>query len=97
MAGYMLRTGQAQKVFFGADRVAANGDVANKIGTYMLALAAHANGPGLSGSPSSTIDLEACPVVIKSPSKNATLMKCWIFRSTAKGHAAGRARAQPGF
>ena len=57
-AGYMLRTGQAQKVFFGADRVAANGDVANKIGTYMLALAAHANGiPVYPVVPSSTVDL----------------------------------------
>ncbi len=58
MAGYMLRTGQAQKVFFGADRVAANGDVANKIGTYMLALAAHANHvPVYAVVPISTIDL----------------------------------------
>ncbi len=58
MAGYMLRTGQAQKVFFGADRVAANGDVANKIGTYMLALAAHANHvPVYAVVPTSTIDL----------------------------------------
>jgi methylthioribose-1-phosphate isomerase len=57
-AGYLLRTGQAQKVFFGADRVAANGDVANKIGTYMLALAAHANGvPVYPVVPTSTIDL----------------------------------------
>jgi methylthioribose-1-phosphate isomerase len=57
-AGHMLRTGQAQKVFFGADRVAANGDVANKIGTYMLSLAAHANGvPVYSVVPSSTVDL----------------------------------------
>ncbi len=57
-AGYMLRTGQAQKVLFGADRVAANGDVANKIGSYMLALAAHANGvPVYPVMPSSTIDL----------------------------------------
>jgi methylthioribose-1-phosphate isomerase len=57
-AGYMLRTGQAQKVFFGADRVAANGDVANKIGSYMLALAAHANGiPVYPVVPSSTVDL----------------------------------------
>jgi methylthioribose-1-phosphate isomerase len=57
MAGYMLRTGQAQKVFFGADRVAANGDVANKIGTYMLALAAHANDvPVYAVVPTSTID-----------------------------------------
>ena len=58
-AGYFLSTGQAQKVFFGADRVAANGDVANKIGSYMLALAAHDNQvPVYSVFPSSTIDLQ---------------------------------------
>jgi len=58
MAGHFLRTGQAQKVLFGADRVAANGDVANKIGTYMLALAAHDNGvPAYSVVPTSSIDL----------------------------------------
>ncbi len=39
-AGYFLSSGQAQKVFYGGDRMAANGDVANKIGSYMLALAA---------------------------------------------------------
>ncbi|MRR32291.1 S-methyl-5-thioribose-1-phosphate isomerase, partial [bacterium] len=45
-------------VFFGADRVAANGDVANKIGSYMLSLAAHANGvPVYSVFPTSTVDL----------------------------------------
>jgi methylthioribose-1-phosphate isomerase len=58
MAGYFLRAGKAQKVLFGADRVAANGDVANKIGTYMLALAAHDNGvPVYSVVPTSTVDL----------------------------------------
>jgi methylthioribose-1-phosphate isomerase len=58
MAGYFLKAGKAQKVFFGADRVAANGDVANKIGTYMLALAAHDNGvPAYSVVPTSTVDL----------------------------------------
>lgn len=57
-AGYFLRTGQAQKVLFGADRVAANGDVANKIGTYMLSLAAHDNGvPAYAVVPTSTVDL----------------------------------------
>jgi methylthioribose-1-phosphate isomerase len=57
-AGYFLHSGQAQKVMFGSDRVAANGDVANKIGTYMLALAAHANDvPVYAVMPSSTIDL----------------------------------------
>ncbi len=58
MAGYFLRAGKAQKVFFGADRVAANGDVANKIGTYMLSLAAYDNGiPTYAVVPTSTIDL----------------------------------------
>lgn len=57
-AGYFLKAGKAQKVFFGADRVAANGDVANKIGTYMLALAAHDNEvPVYSVVPTSTVDL----------------------------------------
>ena len=57
-AGYFLRTGQVRKVFVGADRVAANGDVANKIGTYKLALAANDNDvPIYSVVPTSTIDL----------------------------------------
>jgi len=58
MAGHFLHTGQVQRVLFGADRVAANGDVANKIGTYMLSLAAYDNGiPAYSVVPTSTIDL----------------------------------------
>jgi methylthioribose-1-phosphate isomerase len=58
-AGYFLSSGQVQKVLFGADRVAANGDVANKIGTYMLALAAFDNHvPAYSVVPTSTIDLD---------------------------------------
>jgi len=57
-AGYHLASGLVQKVFFGADRVAANGDVANKIGTYMLALAANDNHiPVYAVVPTSTIDL----------------------------------------
>ncbi len=57
-AGHFLKTGQVQKVLFGADRVAANGDVANKIGTYMLSLAAHDNRiPVYAVVPTSTIDL----------------------------------------
>ena len=59
MAGYFLSIGQVQKVLFGADRVAANGDVANKIGTYMLSLAAHDNRvPVYAVVPTSTIDLK---------------------------------------
>jgi len=57
-AGSFLSSGQVQKVFVGSDRTAANGDVANKIGTYMLALAAHDNDvPFYAVVPTSTVDL----------------------------------------
>lgn len=56
-AGHFLRLGKVQAVFVGADRVAANGDVANKIGTYKLAVVARENGiPFYPVVPSSTID-----------------------------------------
>ncbi|MGH2625163.1 MAG: S-methyl-5-thioribose-1-phosphate isomerase [Anaerolineales bacterium] len=57
-AGHFLRSGRVAAVLVGADRVAANGDVANKIGTYMLALAAHDNRvPFYVAVPASTVDL----------------------------------------
>jgi methylthioribose-1-phosphate isomerase len=57
-AGYFLRRGKVDVVLVGADRVAANGDVANKIGTYKLALAAHDNGvPFYPCVPTSTVDM----------------------------------------
>jgi methylthioribose-1-phosphate isomerase len=57
-AGHFMRTGQVNIVLVGADRVAANGDVANKIGTYKLAVVAQANGiPFYSCVPTSTVDL----------------------------------------
>ncbi|MCX8038920.1 MAG: S-methyl-5-thioribose-1-phosphate isomerase, partial [Candidatus Sumerlaeia bacterium] len=56
-AGQLMRTGQVDVVIVGADRVAANGDVANKIGTYLKALAAHDNGiPFYVAVPGPTID-----------------------------------------
>ena len=56
-AGHFMRTGQVNIVLVGADRVAANGDVANKIGTYKLAVVAQANGiPFYPCVPTSTID-----------------------------------------
>ncbi len=58
-SGYLMRRGMVQKVLFGADRVAINGDVANKVGSYMLALAAYDNGiPAYSVFPISTVDFE---------------------------------------
>jgi methylthioribose-1-phosphate isomerase len=60
-AGFFLRRGEVRAALVGADRVAANGDVANKVGTYMLALAASANHvPFYSAFPTSTVDLD-CP------------------------------------
>jgi methylthioribose-1-phosphate isomerase len=56
-AGHLMRRGQVDMVIVGADRIAANGDAANKIGTYLKALAARDNGvPFHVAAPASTID-----------------------------------------
>jgi methylthioribose-1-phosphate isomerase len=56
--GHLMQRGEVDIVIVGCDRVAANGDVANKIGTYLKALAAHDNGvPFYVAMPSSTLDL----------------------------------------
>jgi methylthioribose-1-phosphate isomerase len=58
MAGYLMARGEVDAVVVGTDRVAANGDVANKIGTYMVAvLARRHNIPFYVACPLSTIDL----------------------------------------
>jgi methylthioribose-1-phosphate isomerase len=60
-AGHLLRSGEVDLVVVGADRVAANGDTANKIGTYLKALAARATGvPFYVAAPRSTFDA-GCP------------------------------------
>ncbi len=60
-AGHYMRTGQVDICFVGSDRTAANGDVANKIGTYKLAVVARENGiPFYPVVPTSTVDLN-CP------------------------------------
>ncbi|HVP53126.1 MAG TPA: S-methyl-5-thioribose-1-phosphate isomerase [Terriglobales bacterium] len=61
MAGAMMRQGKIQAVVVGADRVAANGDVANKIGTYTVAVLAKEHGiPFYVAAPWSSVDME-CP------------------------------------
>ena len=58
--GLLMMQGRVDAVIVGCDRVAANGDVANKVGTYLKALAARAHGvPFYVACPSSTIDREA--------------------------------------
>jgi methylthioribose-1-phosphate isomerase len=60
-AGLLMMQGRVDLVIVGADRIAANGDTANKVGTYLKALAARAHGvPFYVAAPLSTIDF-ACP------------------------------------
>lgn len=67
MAADLMRRGRIDAVFVGADRIAANGDFANKIGTYSLAvLARHHGMPFYCVAPSSTLDL-SCPDGKKIP------------------------------
>jgi len=73
MAAQVMREGRVQAVITGADRIAANGDTANKIGTYSLAvLAAAHNIPFYIAAPSSTFDLslpsgDAIPIEKRDP------------------------------
>ena len=58
MAGWAMSKGMVNCVFVGADRIAANGDVANKVGTYSVAVLARAHGiPFYVAAPMSTVDL----------------------------------------
>ncbi len=73
MAGYCMKQGQVDCVIVGADRIAANGDVANKIGTYSVAVLAREHEiPFYVAAPLSTVDLnvptgEEIPIEQRSP------------------------------
>jgi methylthioribose-1-phosphate isomerase len=73
MAGWFMRRGDVDAVVVGADRIAANGDTANKIGTYSLAVLAKENRvPFYVAAPTSTIDLSLAdgggiPIEERSP------------------------------
>ncbi len=73
MAAHMMQRGEIQSVIVGADRIAANGDTANKIGTYGLALLARAHDiPFFVAAPMSTVDLKTptgrqIPIEERSP------------------------------
>jgi methylthioribose-1-phosphate isomerase len=75
MAGYLMQKGKVDAVVVGCDRVAANGDVANKIGTYGIAVLAKRHGiPFYVAGPTSSIDLTVLQEKI-SPSSNGTRKK----------------------
>ena len=60
-SGHVMKKGHVQAVVVGSDRIAANGDVANKIGTYMVAVLAKQHGiPFYVAAPMSTVDFD-CP------------------------------------
>ncbi len=75
MSGAMMRQGKIGAVIVGADRIAANGDVANKIGTYTVAVLAKEHGiPFYVAAPISTVDLETpdgskIPIEQRNPSE----------------------------
>ena len=75
MAGHVLKSGKVGMIVVGADRIASNGDVANKIGTYSLAVLAKENGiPFYVAAPISTLDLtlasgDEIPIEQRSPAE----------------------------
>ena len=70
MAGHFMKAGKIDCVVVGSDRIAANGDVANKIGTYSVAVLAKEHGiPFYVAAPTSTVDLE-CPTGDQIPIEN---------------------------
>jgi len=79
MAGSLMREGKIHLCVVGADRIAANGDVANKIGTYSVAVLAKAHGiPFYVAAPYSTIDLNTksgadIPIEQRNPSEVTTI------------------------
>jgi len=79
MSGALMKTGKVDVVVVGADRITANGDTANKIGTYNLALIAHAHRiPFYVAAPLSTIDLslqsgDEIPIEERDPEEISTI------------------------
>ena len=80
MAGAMMKKGRVNLCIVGADRIAANGDTANKIGTYSVAVLAAAHGiPFYVAAPTSTIDFsietgDAIPIEERNPEEVVTVM-----------------------
>lgn len=85
MAGVLMREGKIDLVITGADRIAANGDVANKIGTYSLAILARAHDiPFYVAAPSSTFDLSlADGSQIPIEERSSDEIRCGMGRVTA--------------
>lgn len=104
--GHLMQRGQVDMVITGTDRTTSQGDVCNKIGTYLKALAAHDNGvPFYVALPGPTIDWTMSDGLAEIPieERNADEVK-WISGSTAEGEVVsvdvtpeGSAAVNPGF
>ena len=96
MAGHLMAAGEIDAVIVGTDRVAANGDVANKIGTYMVAVLARRHGiPFYVACPLSTIDM-AVAVGADIPIEERPASEVLGFRDT-RWAAEGAAVRNPAF
>jgi methylthioribose-1-phosphate isomerase len=90
MAGHFLKNGNIDCVVVGADRIAANGDVANKIGTYSVSVLAHENGvPFFVAAPVSTLDLSLpdgshIPIEERDPDEVRSIQGILITPADAK-------------
>ena len=89
-AGHLLRSGLVDVVIVGADRIAANGDVANKVGTYLKALAARdCDVPFYVAAPTTTFDLRAATgaeIPIEERGSNEVTK---VYGRADSGHTAG--------
>jgi len=94
MVGHFLKSGQVGAIVTGADRIAANGDTANKIGTYQMAVLAKENGvPFYIAAPVSTFDLsildgDHIPIEERSPLEVTHLQGVRIAPDVAAAHPA---------
>ena len=93
--GFYMRRGEVDLCIVGADRIAANGDVANKIGTYQKAVVAHENGiPFYVAAPGSTIDVN-CPTGDDIPIEERDEDEVHFVRGETDGAKIVRVRVSP--
>jgi len=89
-AGHLLRSGLVDLVLVGADRIAANGDVANKVGTYLKALAARdCDVPFYVAAPTTTFDLRAATGAVIPIEERGPNEVTKVYGRADSGHTAG--------
>ena len=96
MSGYFFKKGEIDAVVVGSDRIAGNGDVANKIGTYTVSVLAKEHGvPFYVAAPTSTVDLSLDRRRRRSPSRSGNPPKSPIAAPTRSLPPASRCATRP--